>query len=139
MIANSVSIYTRSLFFDYILKSFSPSKEFYHFISAVAFLKVAVVWVYFFAVKFCTNVRICSKNFGHMKIFSARFINERFYKFTKSNVTNYSYYFTQKHFQKYVLAQYFTTSLISKAANCFRFLLKSRVKSKSQSTCTISQ
>ena len=33
-------------------------------------------WVYFFAVKIRTNVRICSKNFGHLKIFSARFMNE---------------------------------------------------------------
>ena len=45
-------------------------------------------WVYFFAVKIRTNVRNCSKNFGHLKSFSARFMSERFYKFTKSNVNN---------------------------------------------------
>ena len=84
-----------------------------------------MIWVYFFAVKFRTNVRICSENFGHLKIFSARITNERFYKFTISNVTNYC--ISQKHLLKSILAQYFTTSLkISKAATCFRFLLKSR-------------
>ena len=62
---------------------------------------------------------------GHLKVFSARFINERFYKFTKSNVTNYC--ISQKHFQKSLKISKAATSLkISKAANCFRFLLKSR-------------
>ena len=75
-------------FLTTFLRDFQPYKSSTVFISAVAFLIVAVVWVYFFAIKFRTNVRIRSKNFGHLKIFSARFINERFYKFTKSNVTN---------------------------------------------------
>ena len=106
-------------------RAFQPYKSSTILFQQWLFLIVAVVWVYFFAVKFRTNVRIRSKNFGHLKIFSARFINERFYKFTKSNVTNYC--ISQKHFQKSILAQYFTTSLkISKAANCFRFSLKSR-------------
>ena len=92
----------------------------------MAFLIVAKSWVYVFAVKFRTNVHICSKNFSHLKIFSARFMNERFYKFTQSNVTNYC--ISQKRFQKSMLSEYFTTSLkISKAANCFRFSSKSRV------------
>ena len=46
-------------------------------------------WVSFFAVKFQTNARICSKNFGHLKIFSTRFLNKRFHQLTKSNVNNY--------------------------------------------------
>ena len=96
----------------------------------MAFLIVAVVWVYFFALKFRTNVRICSKNFGHLKIFSARFMNERFYKLTKSNVSNWAYCISQKHFQKSILSQYFTTSLkISKAATCFKFSSKFRESS----------
>ena len=40
------------------------------------FAKIPSTWVYFFAVKIRTNVRNCSKNFEHLKIFSARFMNE---------------------------------------------------------------
>ena len=35
-----------------------------------------ISWVYFFAAKFRTHVRICSKIFKHLKSFSARFIIE---------------------------------------------------------------
>ena len=52
-------------------------------------------WVNFFAVKLQTNVRICSKNFGHLKDFSATFLNERFHQFSKSNVDNFC--ISQKH------------------------------------------
>ena len=41
-----------------------------------SFFLTPSTWVYFFALKIRTNVQNCSKNFGHLKIFSARFMHE---------------------------------------------------------------
>ena len=60
-------------------------------------------WVYFFAIKFLTNVQICSKNFGHLKFFSAKFMNERFYKLTKSKVNYYCKRFSWEFVSNFVI------------------------------------
>ena len=121
----------------YMFKSFLTLKEFYRFFFSSGFFDSCCGLGLCFCSKIsdkCPN----SKNFGHLKVFSARFINERFYKFTKSNVAIYC--ISQKHFQKSILAQYFTTSRkMSKAANCFRFFLKSQGSPNHKASCAISQ
>ena len=100
-------------------------KELYGFYFSSGFFDSCCGLGIFFCCKISDKCPTLLKKFRTLKIFSARFMNERFYKSTKSNVTNYC--ISQKHFQKFILAQYSTTSLkISKAANCFRFLLKSQ-------------
>ena len=65
--------FQKSVMWDANLKLIKTNKSLHVFFEMMAHF---VGRVYFFAVKIWTNVRNCSKNFGHLKIFSARFMNE---------------------------------------------------------------